>query len=128
MPFPDKLDALMRQKGLSQMALAQELNVSQRAVSGWLTGAVPRPKTASAIADYFGVTVAELLNSSLRQPLSSNDSRPVFTPQTPAPTIDFGDEILSKWRSLPIEDRVAIAERVMLGVSEGFSIVIQRRS
>lgn len=54
----------MLAKGLSQEALGKECGVSHASVSGWLSGAMPRQAKLKRLADFLGVSVAELLDDS----------------------------------------------------------------
>ena len=63
MEFNEKLQELRKQKGLTQEELAQALFVSRTAVSKWESGrGYPNLESLKAIADFFGVTVDELLS------------------------------------------------------------------
>ena len=63
MELKDKLQQLRKQKGLTQEELAQKLYVSRAAVSKWESGrGYPSIDSLKAIADYFSVTVDELLS------------------------------------------------------------------
>ena len=62
MIFGKVLNELMKEKGITQMALAKELGVSQRAVSKWVN--LQSEPTATAIyncAKYFNVSSDYLL-------------------------------------------------------------------
>lgn len=63
MEFHEKLQALRKQRGLTQEELAQTLYVSRTAVSKWESGrGYPNLDSLKAIACYFSVTVDELLS------------------------------------------------------------------
>lgn len=47
--------------GKGTTALAVELGFSNATATGWRNGAMPRPAGLKKIADYFGITVEELL-------------------------------------------------------------------
>ena len=62
MEFKDKLQALRRERGLTQEELASALFVSRTAVSKWESGrGYPGIDSLRAIAKYFGVTVDGLI-------------------------------------------------------------------
>ena len=62
MEFPQKLYKLRKTKGLSQEALAQELDVSRQAVSKWESGtAMPETDKLIRISTYFNVSMDELI-------------------------------------------------------------------
>lgn len=63
MEFHEKLQALRKQKGLTQEALAQALYVSRTAISKWESGrGYPNIDSLKAIAGFFSVTVDQLLS------------------------------------------------------------------
>lgn len=65
MQFNDRLKELRKEKQLSQIQLAKELQVSQRSISSWETGfRQPDFDTLKALAKYFGVTTDYLLGIS----------------------------------------------------------------
>lgn len=66
--FIQKLDLLRRKKGLSVRALATELGVGVGTVGGWLKEYRPRPQVARRLADYFGVSVEDLLDDARELP------------------------------------------------------------
>ena len=53
--------SLCSQKGTSPNAVAAELGKSSGSVTAWKGGTVPRETTLKQIADYFSVTVDQLL-------------------------------------------------------------------
>ncbi len=58
-----KLISLRKQKGLTQMDLAEKLNVSRQAISRWEVGtAVPSTDNLKVLSELYGVTVDYLLN------------------------------------------------------------------
>ena len=64
MEFNEKLQALRKQKGLTQEELAEALYVSRTAISKWESGrGYPSIDSLKAIATFFSVTVDELLSS-----------------------------------------------------------------
>ena len=64
MEFNQKLQELRKQKGLTQEELAKELYVSRTAISKWESGrGTPSIASFKTIADFFSVTVDELLSS-----------------------------------------------------------------
>ena len=67
--FAGQLRALMQERKVTQVRLAQEFRVSQAAVSKWLKGTVPSGETLVRLAHFFGVTPEELVGlDSRRQP------------------------------------------------------------
>ena len=64
MDFNEKLQTLRKQKGITQEELANALFVSRTAVSKWESGkGYPNLDSLKAIAEFFSVTVDELLSS-----------------------------------------------------------------
>lgn len=60
--FSKNLVMLRKSRNLTQLALAEKLNYSDKAVSKWEVGSVlPDIETLSNIADFFGVTVNDLI-------------------------------------------------------------------
>lgn len=81
-----KLTSLRKQKGLTQMDLAEKLNVSRQAISRWEVGtAVPSTDNLKVLSELYGVTVDYLLNDGAvqiheeRAPISVSKSH---TPKT----------------------------------------------
>ena len=63
MEFHDKLQQLRKQAGLTQEELAQKLFVSRTAISKWESGrGLPSIDSLMAIANFFGITVDQLLS------------------------------------------------------------------
>lgn len=63
MSLATKLVILRKQKGLTQMNLAERLNVSRQAISRWEVGAaVPSTENLKVLGDLYGVQVDYLLN------------------------------------------------------------------
>lgn len=63
MNLPAKLTSLRKQKGMTQLKLAEILNVSRQAVSRWEAGsAVPSTDNLKILSDLYGVSVDYLLN------------------------------------------------------------------
>lgn len=64
--LPTKLVSLRKQKGLTQMELAEKLNVSRQAISRWEVGAaVPSTDNLRVLGDLHEVPVDYLLNDEL---------------------------------------------------------------
>lgn len=58
-----KLSSLRKQKGLTQLDLAEKLNVSRQAISRWEVGAaVPSMDNLKMLSELYGVSVDSLLN------------------------------------------------------------------
>lgn len=64
--LPTKLVSLRKQKGLTQMELAEKLNVSRQAISRWEVGtAVPSTDNLKVLGDLYEVPVDYLLNDDI---------------------------------------------------------------
>ncbi|MGN0993898.1 MAG: helix-turn-helix domain-containing protein, partial [Butyricicoccus sp.] len=64
MEFNEKLQALRKQRGLTQEALAEALFVSRTAISKWESGrGYPSIASLKEISRYFGISLDELLSS-----------------------------------------------------------------
>lgn len=64
----ENLKTLRKQKGMSQEALAQQLNVVRQTISKWEKGlSVPDADMLIRIADLFDTSVSELLGSKIEQ-------------------------------------------------------------
>lgn len=63
MSLTEKLILLRKQKGLTQMDLAERLDVSRQAVSRWEVGSsAPSTDNLKVLSELYGVTVDYLLN------------------------------------------------------------------
>lgn len=63
MTLHTKLVSLRKQKGLTQMDLAERLNISRQAVSRWESGAaVPSTDNLKVLSNLYGVSIDYLLN------------------------------------------------------------------
>lgn len=59
--FYDKFVRLCNEKGISQAAAARGIGVDKSAVTRWSKGAIPRGTTLYKAAEFFNVSVSELL-------------------------------------------------------------------
>ena len=76
MELNEKLQELRKQKGLTQVELAQALFVSRTAVSKWESGrGYPNIESLKGIAKFFGVTVDELLSGDELLTIAEEDAR-----------------------------------------------------
>lgn len=75
MKFSEKLQKMRKEKGLSQEALAEMLDVSRQAISKWESGSsYPEIDNLITISEIFGVTVDSLLKDGEPQ----NDNRNIY--------------------------------------------------
>ncbi len=86
MSLVEKLVTLRKQKGMTQMDLAEQLNVSRQAISRWEVGAaVPSTDNLRVLGDLYGVQIDYLLND-------DNVHEPKST-ETPEETQDNRDDV-----------------------------------
>lgn len=72
----EKLQALRKNRGMTQEELAQALYVSRTAVSKWESGrGYPSIESLKQISTFFGVSVDELLSSEQALSLAENENR-----------------------------------------------------
>ncbi len=76
MEFNEKLQALRKQKGLTQEELADALYVSRTAVSKWESGrGYPGIDTLKDISAFFNITIDELLSGGELLNIAENDNK-----------------------------------------------------
>lgn len=72
MSLAEKIVSLRKQKGLTQMDLAERLNVSRQAISRWEVGAaVPSTDNLKVLGELYGVSVDYLLNDDTTEAIQS---------------------------------------------------------
>ena len=97
MTLSEKILSLRSQKGLSQLELAEKLEVSRQSVSKWETGqSVPDLDKLIKLSDLFGITVDELVREGERPQPSQ--------PETPPPQVVY----VRERRSLTSTQRAGI--------------------
>ncbi len=76
MELNEKIQELRKQKGLTQEQLAEVLIVSRAAVSKWESGrGYPNIDSLKAIANFFGVTIDELLSGNELLTIAEEDTK-----------------------------------------------------
>lgn len=86
MELHENLARLRKEKGLSQLELAEELNVTRQAVSRWETGAaVPMVDTLVQLSKLYGVTVDDLLLHDVHLPEKTPEPVPEEPPKADPP-------------------------------------------
>ena len=74
MSLADKLVYLRKQKGLTQMELAETLNVSRQAISRWEVGvAIPSTDNLRVLGDLYEVPIDYLLNDEVENIIKKNE-------------------------------------------------------
>lgn len=61
--------------GKSKTDVAKQIGKTSKSVTGWKNGAVPRNDTLKKLADYFGVTVDDLLADNKKEPAGDGGLR-----------------------------------------------------
>ena len=73
MKLDEKLVHLREEKGLTQLELAEAVNVSRQAVSKWESGGgIPSTENLRGLSELYGVSVDYLLNEEEREPKDGN--------------------------------------------------------
>jgi transcriptional regulator with XRE-family HTH domain len=76
--FYDNLDKLCAERGISVSGLLDTIDVSRSAAVRWKSkGYNPAKPIAKKIADYFGITVAELMSGETKkEPITNKSDKP----------------------------------------------------
>lgn len=126
--FFDNYQALCIKKGVSPSAAAKEIGVNPSSMTGWSKGALPRMATARKIADYFGVTTDDLMNSEnivekyeIDQELRKVNER--NSEQKEKPTVTSGSELSPDEIVLIKLYRASSPERRALAFEEALKIL-----
>lgn len=112
--FSDNYIRLCKEKGVGVTVASQEIGFSANSGKKWSEGSVPRKTTQFKIAEYFGVTVDELMED---QPTMSCGDDPLLDTKKAATESGDGlsDEeqvLIRLFRILPAEHRAAIIRRL----------------
>lgn len=76
MELKEKLVALRKEKGLTQLVVAEKLNVSRQAISRWESGtAQPSTDNLRCLGAVYEVPIDYLVNEETERPISEDDSR-----------------------------------------------------
>lgn len=76
MELKEKLVALRKEKGLTQLVVAEKLNVSRQAISRWESGtAQPSTDNLRCLGALYEVPIDYLVNEETERPISEDDSR-----------------------------------------------------
>ena len=76
MKLDEKLVALRKEKRLSQLELAEMMNVSRQAISRWERGtAIPSTDNLRCLGELYGVCVDVFLNDTVEVPLQEHGGR-----------------------------------------------------
>lgn len=116
MSLAEKLVSLRKQKGLTQMDLAERLGVSRQAISRWEVGAaVPSTDNLMVLSELYGVSVDYLLHE------NADDSIPNIEFLTQEPNKKDGKDHRKKYRYIV----VCAAALVMVVVFITLVLIIQ---
>ncbi len=90
--------------------VAKKIGIPSGSITNWKNGMAPRSATALKIADYFGVTVEELLGDaslSQKEKPTAEDGEPISSKKE--------ESVMELFRQVPEEEQPAVLEA--LGVS-----------
>lgn len=92
MKLEEKLSSLRKEKGLTQLELAEAVHVSRQAVSRWEVGtSIPTTENLAVLSQIYGVTVDDLLN----------DRKALPAPKKEPPPADAG-KAARRWTALAL--------------------------
>lgn len=116
MKLDEKLVHLRKEKGLTQLELAEAVKVSRQAVSKWESGGgIPSTENLLGLSELYGVSVDYLLNEEKREP--ENGQAPMDEPgNSPVP-------VRGERRRVPIKWIVVALVVLILAVTVGMLIV-----
>ena len=72
--FKENFIRLCNQRGVAPTVVCKEIGLSDAVYSKWTDESVPRRATLMKIADYFGVTVDDLLNEEKAPPAEAEEA------------------------------------------------------
>ena len=106
--FWNTYTTLCAKQGVSPNAVAKSLSIASGTVTKWKNGSMPQNATLKKLADYFGVTVDELLGN---EPPAPAPASPVitFTPEE--------QRVILRYRAVSEEARLII--RKILDIPNG---------
>ena len=95
--FSDNYIRLCKEKGVGVTVASQEIGYSANSGKKWSEGSVPRKTTLLKIAEYFGVTVDELMEGQ--------------------PTMSYGDTTLVEMKKAATSDGDGLSDKELLLLS-----------
>lgn len=130
MNFSENLRRLRKSKDIKQEALAEAMNVSRQTVSKWENGtAMPDFKKLNALAEYFGVTIDELLGFNSSDDSLDNSANNHTTEYVNelislenAESNKKINEINSKWKTSVIILSIALIFAIIFSISSSIKI------
>lgn len=109
MSLATKLVSLRKEKGLTQIALAEKLDVSRQAISRWEVGAaIPSTDNLKVLCELYGVSVDYLLNDG-----AENSSKHSGDQDVDAQNADHQDSVVNKL----ITDMSRLHKIIYIGVA-----------
>jgi transcriptional regulator with XRE-family HTH domain len=111
MRFSDKLQALMIQSGDTQESLGKAVGVAHTTVGRWLAGVRPRARIVAQLSAHFGVAIEILLDDDAVLPARYQQGQSTANPTDKESST--GTQLVEKWRRLPKDERVKIADKVV---------------
>lgn len=118
MELKEKLVILRKEKGLTQLSVAEKLDVSRQAVSRWESGmALPSTDNLKSLSTLYGVSVDYLLNSDIER-----EHKQVQT------DMQCGEQVTLQKRNKEKIKRVIIGLAILLLVVAAVLTFIKERS
>lgn len=105
MPIADKIKALRKEKRLTQVQLAEAINVERSSVAKYESGVTPSMDVLVRIADFFNVTTDYLLGNT-----------DIKKENSPTEMSAEEQEIIELWKGLSTEKREAF--KSLLGLKK----------
>lgn len=124
MKLEEKLVSLRKAKGLSQMKLAEKMNVSRQAISRWETGAaIPSSENLKYLSDLYSVSLDYLLSDSADAPeqnrrISNEPDGEMVTISDSADGGKKGKQKTAKWLAI-LMVVVALITVIVIGMPTG---------
>ena len=71
--FAEIFERACAEVGKAPTALLKEVGIGKSAMSNWKAGHQPSNRTKKQLADYFGVTVAEMMEGKIKKPADNDE-------------------------------------------------------
>lgn len=119
MKLDEKLVHLRKEKGLTQLELAEAVKVSRQAVSKWESGGgTPSTENLRGLSELYGVSVDYLLNEEEQKPENGNVPKDE-SGNNPTPVREERRRVPIKWIVVALAGLILAATVGMLIVSKG---------
>ena len=101
--FYDAYKRVCEDLGIAETKVLTDVGISKGARAGWMNGTEPSNRTKKQLADYFGITIEELLEGKIKKPEAQGSG------------LKSEDEIriLDIYRKLPAEQKT-LAEQLLI--------------